>query len=181
MHTSIESSLVCGRIYRSKLSISARLLHLYTRNKIPTQWQNADRLTDSLRSSKGARRILVRGSMPPCRLRRRTFWKFEEGYSRRMVMINNNNNNNHHQLDQPVITRITSPPPLFRKLLFCMFSLFNFSSLFPGGTADPICPYVRTPCVLGLRSTRHRFSWSRSSVNIIKMLILLRYRLNLVV
>ena len=29
---------------------------------------------------------------------------------------------------------------------FCMFSLFNFSSIFPGGgSADPICPYVRTP------------------------------------
>ena len=28
--------------------------------------------------------------------------------------------------------------------LFCMFSLFNFSSIFPGVSADPICPYVRT-------------------------------------
>ena len=26
-----------------------------------------------------------------------------------------------------------------------MFSLFNFSSIFPRGSADPICPYVRTP------------------------------------
>ena len=26
-----------------------------------------------------------------------------------------------------------------------MFSLFNFSSIFPGGSADPICTYVRTP------------------------------------
>jgi len=26
-----------------------------------------------------------------------------------------------------------------------MFSLFNFSSIFPGGSADPICPYMRTP------------------------------------
>jgi len=26
-----------------------------------------------------------------------------------------------------------------------MFSLFNFSSIFPGVSADPICPYVRTP------------------------------------
>jgi len=25
-----------------------------------------------------------------------------------------------------------------------MFSLFNFSSVFKGGSADPICPYVRT-------------------------------------
>jgi len=26
-----------------------------------------------------------------------------------------------------------------------MFSLVNFSSIFHGGTADPICLYVRTP------------------------------------
>ena len=25
-----------------------------------------------------------------------------------------------------------------------MFSIFNFSSIFPGGSADPICPYVPT-------------------------------------
>ena len=27
----------------------------------------------------------------------------------------------------------------------CMFSLFIFSSIFSGGSADSICPYVRTP------------------------------------
>jgi len=26
-----------------------------------------------------------------------------------------------------------------------MFSLFNFSSIFRGESADPMCPYVRTP------------------------------------
>ena len=31
--------------------------------------------------------------------------------------------------------------------LFGMFSLFNFSSIFLGGSADPICPDVRTPMV----------------------------------
>ena len=160
MHTSIESSLVCGRIYRSKLSISARLLHLYTRNKIPTQSQNADRLTDSLRSSKGVRRILVRGSMPPCPLRRRKFWKFEEGYSRRGVMINNNNNNNHHQLDQPVITRITSPLPPIQKTVLCMFSLFNFSSIFPGGDSWPHLPLCADPM-------RSRFAFNSTQVQTI--------------
>jgi len=82
--------------------------------------------------------------MPPCRLKRRKFWKFEEGYSRRRVMINNNSNNNHHQLDQPVITRITSPPPPIQKtaLFACFhFLIFNY---FSWGSADPICPYVRT-------------------------------------
>ena len=29
--------------------------------------------------------------------------------------------------------------------LFCVFSIFNFSSIFPELSADPICPYVRTP------------------------------------
>ena len=37
-----------------------------------------------------------------------------------------------------------------------MFSLFNFSSIFPGGSADPICPYVRTPmdvlCTSGMHA-----------------------------
>ena len=28
---------------------------------------------------------------------------------------------------------------------FCMFSRFSFSSIYPGGSADPICPYVQTP------------------------------------
>jgi len=47
-----------------------------------------------------------------------------------------NNNNNNHQLDQPVITRITSAPPAIQKTaLFCMYSLFNFSSIFPGGVS----------------------------------------------
>jgi len=35
-----------------------------------------------------------------------------------------------------------------------MFSLFHFSSFFPGGSADPICPYVRTPMILLLLSGR---------------------------
>ena len=35
--------------------------------------------------------------------------------------------------------------------LFCMFSLFNFSSIFHGGrSADPICPHVRTPMFANL-------------------------------
>jgi len=33
-----------------------------------------------------------------------------------------------------------------------MLSLFNFSSIFPGGSADPICPCVRTPTAPALIS-----------------------------
>ena len=31
-----------------------------------------------------------------------------------------------------------------------MFSLFNFSSIFPGGSVDPICPYVLTPMTVNV-------------------------------
>jgi len=37
---------------------------------------------------------------------------------------------------------------ILKTALFCMFSLFNVLSIFPGGSADPICPYVLTPMVL---------------------------------
>jgi len=64
------------------------------------------------------RRILVRGSMPPCCLRRRKF-------------------------DYKMVH---SPPPPFRKVLFfACFRFLIFYSFFPGGSADPICPYVWTP------------------------------------
>jgi len=47
----------------------------------------------------------------------------------------------------PFSTSAFTPPlTLIQKTgLFCMFTLCNFSSIFPGGSADPICPYVRTP------------------------------------
>ena len=35
-----------------------------------------------------------------------------------------------------------------------MFSLFNISSIFPGVSADPICPYVRTPMATGRPSVK---------------------------
>jgi len=41
---------------------------------------------------------------------------------------------------------ITSTPPHIQKtVLFVYFSFLFFSSIFPGGSAYPICPYVRTP------------------------------------
>jgi len=52
-------------------------------------------------------------------------------------------NNNNHQLDQPVIIRITSPTtptPIQKTALICVFSLFNFSSIFPGGQLTQFLP-----------------------------------------
>ena len=46
----------------------------------------------------------------------------------------------------PFSTSAFTPPlTLIQKTVFCMFTLCNFSCIFPGGSADPICPYVRTP------------------------------------
>ena len=55
----------------------------------------------------------------------------------------------------------STPHPPFRKLLFCMFPLFNFSSIFHlifhpflAGSADPICPYVHfvRPWITGVQN-----------------------------
>ena len=81
--------------------------------------------------------------MPPCRLRRR---KFDYEMVNSEVYLNKyyNNNNNHNQLDQPVITHITSTLLPFRKLLvFCMFSPFNYFIHFSRGVRQQTD--VRTP------------------------------------
>jgi len=59
-------------------------------------------------------------------------------------MINNNNNrpNNNNQLDQPIITRITSPPPPIQKTaLFACFRFLIFHPFFQGAqlTHVPLC------------------------------------------
>ena len=77
--------------------------------------------------------------------------------------MNNNNNNNNHQLDQPLITRITSPrPPIQKTALFCTFSLFTFSSIFSRGSADPISPYVWTPMRSSVWSAERTINNSRA-------------------
>ena len=53
----------------------------------------------------------------------------------------------------PFSTPAFTPNPIQKTALFCMLSLINFSSIFQGGSADSICPYVRTPmapCVVGV-------------------------------
>ena len=46
-----------------------------------------------------------------------------------------------------------------------MFLLFKFSSIFPEGSADPICPYVRTPMdrTLVLKNT-HRKNYNAANI-----------------
>ena len=62
-------------------------------------------------------------------------------------MSNNNNNNNNHQLDQPVITRITSPPPAIQKT--ALFACIRFLIFHPfsrgGGQLTPFAPMCGRP------------------------------------
>ena len=64
------------------------------------------------------RGILVRGSMPPCRLRQR---------------------------------KVYHPHPIRiqKTALFCVFSLFNFSSIFPGSQLTPFAPMCGRPWPFG--------------------------------
>ena len=104
---------------------------------------------------RGVRRILVRGSMSPCRLRRRIFWKCDyetvhsEVYPNKYVVS--------------IAPFSTSACPdcsqniLKTAVFFACFRFLFFHQFFSkgGGSADRICPYVRTPMVVlryGLRS-----------------------------
>ena len=49
-------------------------------------WIQTETVFTARDHSKGVRRILVRGSMPPCRLRQRKFWKFD--YEMEYIWIN---------------------------------------------------------------------------------------------
>jgi len=79
---------------------------------------------------KGVRRILVEVSVPPCRLRRIFFENLTTKWcilTYELVYLNK-----YVVSIAPFSTPAFTPPP-FRTALFCMFSLFNFSSIFPGG------------------------------------------------
>ena len=88
-------------------------------------------------SARGVRRILVRGSMPPCRLRRRKFRKFDYEMVHSEVYLN-----------KCVVSIAPFSTPacpdcaqnIQKTALFCMFSLFHFSSIFPGGQLTPFVP-----------------------------------------
>ena len=105
-----------------------------------------EKIPRSPRASAGFR---LGGSMPPCRLRRRKF-DYEMVHSE--VYLNK----------YVVSIAPFSHPHLESCSLFCMFSLFNFSSIFPGVSADPICPYMRTP----MTESPWRFSYVFSHVEL---------------
>ena len=85
-------------------------------------------------TTKSVRRILVRGVSAPLPPEAKKILKFYYEMVHSEVY-----------LDKYVVSIAPfSPPPIRKTALFCMFSLFNFSSIFPW-SADPICLYV--PCL----------------------------------
>ena len=85
-------------------------------------------------TTKSVRRILVSGVSAPLPPEAKKILKFYYEMVHSEVY-----------LDKYVVSIAPfSPPPIRKTALFCMFSLFNFSSIFPW-SADPICLYVRTP------------------------------------
>ena len=71
---------------------------------------------------KSVRRILIRGSMSPCRLRRIKFGKFDYKIVHSEVYLNKY---------VVSIAPFSSPSPIQKTALFCTFSLFNFSPISP--------------------------------------------------
>jgi len=108
-----------------------------------------DEQWDENKDNKGVRKILVRGSMPPCCLRWRKFWKFAYERVHSGVYLNK---------------YVVSIAPFYtsacldcsqsiQKTAFFMFSLFVFSSIFPGGgQLTPFAPMCGRPW-----KTRHQY------------------------
>jgi len=84
--------------------------------------------------------------MPPCRLRQRIFRKFDYEMVHSEVYLNK------YVVSLAPFSTPAYPP--FRKLLFCMFLLFNFFHPFFRGSADSVCPYVQTPMSLTVHYNR---------------------------
>ena len=83
--------------------------------------------------------------MPPCRLRWRKFWKFDYEMVHSEVYLNKNMWSAQRRSLGPYICLpcwLSKYNINIENCSFCMFSLFNFSSIFPGTGKN--CPHVRT-------------------------------------
>ena len=104
--------------------------------------------------------------MPPCRLRRRKFWKFDYEMVHSEVYLCCQNS----AVLYTCLPRLLSN--VQKTALVLHVSLSNFSSIFPGGSTGPICTYVRTPmifkvaCMAGVRDrwcVKTKWSWELAS------------------
>jgi len=143
---------------RGQISPSPIDFHRRPYNTLASVWLSHDcsvvcRPTRQYAAS--VRRILDRGPMPPCRLRRRTFWKFAYEMVHSEVYLNK------YVVSIATFSTFSAfcLPLLLSKYnintimsseiqktaLFCMFSLFNFSSIFPGGQLTQFAPMWGRP------------------------------------
>jgi len=93
--------------------------------------------------NRNVRRILVRGVNAPCRLRRRKFWKVD------YEMVHREVNLNKYVVSIAPFSTPACPDcsqNIQKTVLFCTFSLLNFSSIFPGGQLTPFAPMRGRPC-----------------------------------
>ena len=94
-------------------------------------------------------------SMPPCRLRRNFFLKIYYEMVHSDVYLNK-----YSAVLYTCLSWLISKYNInIENCSFCMFSLFNSSIHILGGSADPICFYVRTPmwesvCYVNFRSIK---------------------------
>jgi len=103
------------------------------------------RKTRLVNPARNVRRILVRGSMPACRLRRRKLWKFDYEVVHSEVYLNNYVVSIARSLHLPALM-LSKYNINIENCSFCMFSLFNFLSVFPGGQLTPFAPMCGRPC-----------------------------------
>ena len=97
--------------------------------------------------TRGSKGFWLGGSMPPCRLRRRKFWKFD--YEMEVV-------HSEVYLNKYVVSIAPFSTPacsgcsqnnLFRKLVFfACFRFLIFYSFFPEGQLTPFAPMCGRPC-----------------------------------
>ena len=95
------------------------------------------------------RRILARGSMPPCRLRGRKFWKFDYEMVRSEVYVNK-----YVVSIAPFSTPAFTPiPHSGNYCFFCIFSLSNFHPFFQEGVS-----WLHLPQCADAHEPSHTFS-----------------------
>jgi len=80
--------------------------------------------------------------MPPCRLRRRKFWKSDHEMVHSEVYLNKYVVSI-APFSTPTFTH--TPTPVQKTALFRMFLLLNFSSIFPGGQLNLFAPMCGRP------------------------------------
>ena len=126
--------------YNSVIKGHWKWLNSRSAQRCHSSWLRDCKVTDQPGGSAG---FWLGGSMPPCRLWRRKFRKFDYEMVHSEVYLN--------KYVVSITPFSTSACPdcsqdIQKTALFCMFSLYNFSSIFPGGQLTPFVSMCGRPC-----------------------------------